>query len=105
MTKAHIEELQDVVVRLHGAEARHVESVPVKEQHEGKTVWEGVVEVFDLTGHPKTNRVYAWMHDTGSPDKPKQHVTVLHIDPALSPAKAVRVFIIQEFRNNASAQA
>lgn len=40
---------------------------------------------------------------TGDPDKPK-HVTVLHIDPALSPTTAVIAFIIQEFRNNASAQ-
>lgn len=30
-----------------------------------------VVEVFDLKGHPKTHRVYAWMHDTGDPAKPK----------------------------------
>jgi hypothetical protein len=33
-----------------------------------------------------------------NPDKPKRHVTVLHIHPALSPAAAVRTFIVQEFR-------
>jgi hypothetical protein len=60
-------------------------------------------EIWGLDGHALTNRVYAWMHDTGDPAKPKQHVTVLHIDPALSPAKAVRAFIVQEFRSNAQA--
>ena len=101
----YIQELRGVIHKLHGGKAVHEESVPVKEVFQGKTVWDGVVEVFHLDGHPLTNRVYAWMHDTGDPSKPKQHVTVLHIDPALSPAGAVRAFIIQEFRNNVSIQA
>ena len=42
----YLEELRDVIRRLHGADAQHVESVPVKETFQGKTVWEGVVEVF-----------------------------------------------------------
>lgn len=62
---AYIEELKDVIRRLHGAEATHIESVPVKETFKGETVWEGVVEVFDLVGHPTAHRVYAWAHDTG----------------------------------------
>jgi len=57
----------------------------------------------NLEGHPKTDKAYAWMHDTGDPEKPFRHVTVLHIHPALSPAKAVRAFIVQEFRNVQSA--
>jgi hypothetical protein len=43
----HIDELRDVVRRLDGAEATHVESVPVKESFRGKTVWDGIVEVLD----------------------------------------------------------
>jgi hypothetical protein len=49
-------------------------------------------------GHPQTNTAYAWLHDTGDPANPLP-VTVLHIDPALSPAKAVRAFIVQEYDN------
>jgi hypothetical protein len=96
---SHIQELRDVIVKLHGAEATHVKSVPVKEQHQGKTVWDGVVEVFDLSGHPQTHRVYAWAHETESGKR--RHVTVLHIPPAISPETAVRAAIIQEYRNNA----
>ena len=40
----NIEELQGVIHKLHGGKATHVESVPVKETFEGKTVWEGVEE-------------------------------------------------------------
>ena len=96
---SHIHDLREVIQRLHGAEAKHVESVPVKEQHQGQTVWEGVVEVFDLVGHPKTHRVYAWAHETDDPKKPKRHVTVLHVPPVVSPQTAVRAAIIQEYRN------
>lgn len=59
--KAHyIQELQDVIRKLHGVESRHIESVPVKETFKGKTVWDGIVEVFELHGHPKASKVYAW---------------------------------------------
>jgi hypothetical protein len=101
----HIQELQDTIRKLHGVESTHTESVPVKEVFNGKTVWEGIVEVFHLEGHPLTDKVYAWLHDTGDPDKPFRHVTVLHIPPALSPVAAVRAFIVQEFRTNAVIEA
>jgi hypothetical protein len=95
----HIEELKDVIHKLHGAEATHHVSVPVKEVFNGQTVWDGVVEVFHLKGHPKTDTVYAWLHDTGLPGLPPKHVTVLHIHPVTSPLAAVRAFLVQEFRN------
>lgn len=94
---SYIEELQDVIRRVHGVESRHVESVAVKEVFQGKTVWEGIVEVFDLIGHPQTHRVYAWAHDG---ERPKESsVAVLHIAPITSAATAVRAALIQEFRS------
>jgi hypothetical protein len=99
----HIEELMDVIHDIHGVRANHVESVPVTETFQGQTIWDGVVEVFDLKGHPKTHRVYAWMHDTGDPAKPKRHVTVLHIPPVISPQTAVKAAVVQEFKYRAKA--
>jgi hypothetical protein len=93
-----IEALRGVIRKLHGVDATHRESVPVKETWNGETIWDGIVEVFDLHGHPDTDTAYAWLHDTGDPAKPRP-VTVLHIDPALSPAKAVRAFIVQGYSN------
>ena len=94
----YIEELQDVIRRLHNAEPTHVETVPIKETWEGQTVWEGEVEVFTLKGHPKTDRVYAWAHETEDADHPRRHVTVLHIPPATSPRKAVQASIVSDYR-------
>ena len=95
----YLDELRDVIRRVHGAEATHVESVPVKEMFQGTTVWEGVVEVFDLVDHPTAMRAYAWSHGTDDPANPKRLVTVLHLHPIKSAQDAVKVAIIQEFRN------
>lgn len=97
----YISELQDVIRRLHGVESTHMESVPIKETFQGKTVWEGIVEVFELHGHPKAAKVYAWAYETDNPKRPR-HVTVLHMGPITSPLLAVRAAIVQEFRNNES---
>jgi hypothetical protein len=96
---SHIDELETAIHKLHGAKATHRESVPVKEEFNGETVWDGIVEVFHLEGHPKANTAYGWLHDTGD-GKQAQHVTVLHVPPVVSPLTAVRAFIIQEFRNS-----
>ena len=100
----YIEELRNVIRRLHGAEATHVESVPVKEIFQGQTVWEGIVEVFDLKDHPTAHRVYAWAHDTDEQENTRRHVTVLHAHPVRSAQDAVRAFIIQESRDGTAAE-
>ena|SRR5450432_2578863 len=100
----HIEELQDVIRKLHESESTHVETVPVKETFQGQTVWEGEVEVFDLHGHPTASRIYAWSHDTDDPDHPKRHVTVLHLPPATTPRRAVQVSIASDYREQVNAE-
>jgi hypothetical protein len=95
MTDRYIAELRDVIHKVHGVDSRHLESVPVKETFKGMTVWEGVVEVFELIGH-KAPKVYAWAHETENPDKPVRHVTVLHLGPVDSALKAVQISILGE---------
>ena len=95
----YLDELQDVIRRVHGVESKHLESVTVKETFQGRTVWDGVVEVFELRGHATADRVYAWAHDTDDPEHPRRHVTVLQLHPIQSAQDAVRAAIVQEFRN------
>jgi len=92
----YIEELKAVIKRLHGVDASHVETVPIKETFKGQTVWEGEVEVFDLHGHPKTHRAYGWTHEMDNGKK--RHVTVLHLPPITSAIEAVRASIVKDFR-------
>jgi hypothetical protein len=99
----NIEELRKVIRQLHDADAVHVNSVPVTETWKGQTVWDGVVEVFHIHGHPKTDTVYAWSHETDDPANPVRHVTVLRIPPAISPETAVRTALVQEYKNASQA--
>jgi len=92
----YIEELKNVIKQMHGADATHVESVPVTETFQGKTVWDGVVEVFELHGHPKASHAYAWISETEK--QIKRHIAVLKIPPVVSPITAVRAAIVQEFK-------
>lgn len=95
----YIDELKDAIRRIHGVESTHLKSVPVKEIFQGKTVWEGIVEVFELHDHPKAPLAYAWTHRTDNPKKPKRHIAVLHFGKVTSPLLAVRAAIIKEFRD------
>jgi hypothetical protein len=84
--KQYIERLQMVIRQLHKCDCRHMRSVPVKEDFRGKMLWQGDVEVFDLTGHPKANRCYEWSYD-----KPEQFITILELPPVDSSESAVKV--------------
>ncbi len=52
------EELHQVIQRMHGVHSTHVKSVPVKEGFKGKVIWDGIVEVFELHGHPEATHAY-----------------------------------------------
>jgi hypothetical protein len=60
MAEVEVNQPREAVERMHGGTAALAQSVPVRETFEGKTVWEGVVHVFDLIGHPTATRAYAW---------------------------------------------
>jgi hypothetical protein len=52
--------------------------------------------VFDLNGHPKAKRAYAWSHLDGPKDERTNYVTVLEIPPVTSPETAVKAAIVAE---------
>ncbi len=60
------------------------------EQFRGQTVWDGVVEVFQLSGHPQAKRCYAWSF---SEDEGPHYVAVLALPPVDSACTAVRAAI------------
>ena len=84
------------VEHLHKCSARHLRSAPVKETFRGETAWEGVVEVFEITGHPKATHCYAWSHLDGADDSDERFVAVLGVPPVDSPLKAVQVSIVAD---------
>jgi hypothetical protein len=41
----NLDQLREAVERMHGGTAAFAQSVPVRETFEGKSVWEGVVQI------------------------------------------------------------
>jgi len=98
-----IDDLKTVIRKVHGVESTHLKSILVTETFHGQTIWDGIVEVFQLHSHPKTDTAYAWSYATDDQANPIRHTTVLHLGPVTSAETAVRVAILQEFRANAEA--
>ena len=91
-----IEKLREVVETMHHCKAVRVGSEPVIELFKGQIAWDGVVEIFDLIGHPKAKRCYAWAHiEDGEP----QYTTVLEIPPVNSPESALEASIATKARS------
>jgi hypothetical protein len=80
--------LQAWIEQEHQCDAVHRESVHVHETVDGRTIWKGDVEVFDLIGHVGAKGCFAWWYDDGS--KGVQVVTVLERAPVTSAAMAVK---------------
>jgi hypothetical protein len=95
----YIAQVQVTISQLHNCGAAWRATMPVHEVFKGKTVWqEGDVEVFDLQGHPKAKRTYAWSHLDGKRDERTRFVAVLEISPVESAETAVRVQIVKDVR-------
>ena len=95
----YVEELQAAILNLHGCTSTYIESVPVHEEFQGETVWQGEVEVFEIEGHPKAKRAYAWGHATGEDDQARRYVAVLELPPVDSPQTAVKAAVMSEIKN------
>lgn len=92
-----IDQLKNAVESQHGGKATLTQTVPVDESFDGQPVWEGVVHVFDLSGHPKATRAYAWSAAIDGSTK-RRYYAVLGMPPINSPKDAVRAAIIAEYR-------
>ncbi len=95
--------LKDLRIKINaeeGCHAKHVVTVPVKETFKGQTVWDGDVEVFDLIGHPKALRCYAWGHPVEDAAKEREMTVVLEIPPVSSAETAVKVALASKARLN-----
>ena len=98
-----IAQVQVAVSQLHNCGATWRSTVPVHEVFQGKTVWKGDVEVFDLHNHPKAKRAYAWSHFDGENDERRRFVAVLEIPLVESAESSVRVQIVKDFKKGKNA--
>jgi hypothetical protein len=93
----YIEKLQNVIFQRHGCESSWVESLPVHDVYQGQIIWNGLVEVFSLSGHPKARIAYAWIDQEERRDTRELVETVLGIPPVDSPLSAVWASMTADF--------
>lgn len=75
--------------------ATHVESRAVREKYGDDTIWEGVVETFDLEGQPRAKRAFAWLRGQATGERrDAEYTVVLAVPPVISPETAVRAAIV-----------
>ena len=91
------ERLRRVIRDLHGVESSYLRSERVHETFEGETVWEGMVEVYSLKGHPKAGLAYGWGEDTD--DGGRRYVAILGLAPIRSARDAVLASIVAQHQS------
>jgi hypothetical protein len=92
-----IANLQSAIETMHKCKARHVEDKLVVELFSNEVAWDGVVAVFELTGHPRAKRCYAWYFIDEKCEN--QYTTVLEIPPVDSVETAVKIAIAAEAKS------
>ena len=95
-----LQRLERAIRRLYKCDCTHRESVPVHE-HLDRLAWEGVVEMFALSGHRDAKLAYAWT----SPTAGGTTVTsVLGVGPVKSAQDAVRAVLAAQQTEQAPAR-
>src|SRR5688572_17147441 len=89
----YIANLQREIRRLYGLDSVHVRTVPLTEQVEGKILWQGEVETFDVAGHSMARRCYAWAY--AGDDGKQNYTAILQLPPVDSERSAVRAALTQ----------
>lgn len=97
MIADNLTQLHDAIETQHSCRARFVQTVPIHEVFQGQTVWDGVVHVFDVGGHPEAARAYAWSSPIRGTDR-RRFFAVLQLGAIKTPLDAVRAAIVAEHR-------
>jgi len=87
----YIDNLSKAITAMHKCRCSHFGTEKVKEEFQGKDVWEGDVEIFQLEGHSQANVAYGW----GWMDEKEeiQYIGILNLPPIESAKDAVKAAI------------
>ena len=96
----YIKRLQNAIRRLNHCESKYLCSVTVSEpflSFQTTKLWQGEVAIFEIYGHAKAHRAYAWSYTVDKKDR--RYVVVLEIPPVNSPRTAVQAAIAAQIVN------
>jgi hypothetical protein len=93
----YTDELKLAVEHTHNCKASYIEEIKIIEKFGDKIVWQGVVHIFKIEGHPKTDICYAWSSSIEG-SKKRRYYAVLKIPPIDSPEKAIRASVVKDYK-------
>jgi hypothetical protein len=102
MIEENVGQLRTAVESQHGGCARLREVVAVSEEFRDQPVWQGIVHVFDLEGHPSATIAYAWSSPVKGTTR-RRFYAVLGVPPINSALDAVRAAIVADWKTGGSA--
>lgn len=86
-----IEELKRAIERMYRCKAVHLESERVIEMLERRVLWDGVVATFAVSGHPRSNRCFAWSFPE---DGRTRYIAIMEAPHVISASAAVSAFVV-----------
>lgn len=98
MKEVVVGQLRKVVEQMHNCSASLAGTEVVSETFKGQPVWDGIVHIFAVTGHPEAARCYAWSSPIEGSTK-RRFFAVLPTPPVTSAVEAVRAAIVAEHRS------
>jgi hypothetical protein len=96
MDDAGVDALRQEIKYMYGCDSTWVESVAVREERDGRVLWDGQVQRFALVGHPRATECFAWSHTPEG--KPRRLHVVLRAPPVDGPEAAVRTALRADAR-------
>jgi hypothetical protein len=88
------DQLRQAIERQHGGMAKLAYLSHARDLHARELVWDGEVHVFDLQGHPKATRAYAWSSPVEGSYK-RRFDAVLHLGGIRPAIDAIRAIVAQ----------
>ena len=95
---ASVAMIKEAIEVMHHCAAHHIGSEPVAELR-NELACDGVVEIFQLVGHPDAKWCYAWICEENGQ---MQYVQVMHVLPVDSPEAAVKSVLAGKAKKAAS---
>ncbi len=81
----------DAIEQRAKCDAVYVHTQPIRIVMDGRVLWRGKVEVFDLKGHPYAKRAFGWA--IKHKDKRTEYITVIGIPPLDTPLMAAKAYL------------
>ena len=86
----YIDRLQKLIRELHGVDSTWIQTTFVGEYSGRETIWEGNVEVFQLTDHPTAKLCYAWIEHLANKEVTN---AILGVPPVATAYDAVDAYL------------